>query len=247
MNPLFLLSVLLVGVPVAGLAWSLLTSDQKGRVATPELLNRGAALAGTVAPPRTSVLEAVGRRLAPPAYVALLDRLLSLAGQPASMPLSKVLSSKLAIGLAGAFLGIYLAAVGSTPMMKLAGIFVLSLGYFIPDLTLYSKRPGAPEGHAAGTGQQLGPDVDLCPSRGPGRHLRPCHQPGAADPGQGQAGQAGQLVSAGRGKGHETPRDDPLSPAVLIQRAMAPDTQRQGCLKVSTGSAENGLSRNYKK
>jgi tight adherence protein C len=139
MNLIILLSVLLVCVPAAGMAWSVLTADKQGRATTAELLNRGVTLTSSAAPVRRSHLEAIGRRLIPARYVAFLDRLLSLAGRPASMPLGKVLASKLALGLVAVALGAYLIAVASTPMMKLAGIFVLFLGYFIPDLMLYSK------------------------------------------------------------------------------------------------------------
>jgi tight adherence protein C len=138
-NLTVLLSILLVCVPVAGLAWSVLTVDKQGRLAASELLARGAAPVSIAAPAKPGVLESIGRRLTPPGYVSFLDRLLSLAGRPVSMPLGKVLGSKLALGLAGAGLGAYLTAVGSTPPMRLAGLFVLVLGYFIPDLMLYSK------------------------------------------------------------------------------------------------------------
>ncbi|MDF2052515.1 type II secretion system F family protein [Arthrobacter sp. Cr_A7] len=134
-----LLSILLVCAPLAGLAWSVLTVDRQGRLAVNELLSRGAAPIAVASAGKPGLLEGVGRRLTPPAYVAFLDRLLSLAGRPASMPLGKVLGSKLALGLTGAALGFYLTAIGSTPLMKLAGLFVLFLGYFIPDLLLYSK------------------------------------------------------------------------------------------------------------
>lgn len=139
MNLIILAAVVLVCVPVAGLAWSALTVDRQGRLAVNELLARGAAPVAVAAETRPGLLEAVGRRLTPPAYVAFLDRLLALAGRPVSMPLGKVLGSKLAIGLAGISIGVYLTAIGSTPLMKLAGLFVLFLGYFIPDLLLYSK------------------------------------------------------------------------------------------------------------
>lgn len=139
MNLTVLLSILLVCVPLAGLAWSVLTVDKQGRLAATELLARGAATVTVAATGKPGMLEGVGRRLTPPAYVAFLDRLLALAGRPASMPLGKVLGSKLAIGLAGITVGIYLTAIGSTPLMKLSGLFVLFLGYFIPDLLLYSK------------------------------------------------------------------------------------------------------------
>ncbi|TLM85461.1 type II secretion system F family protein [Pseudarthrobacter sp. NamE2] len=139
MNVIVFLAMLLVCVPLGALAWSVLTVDRQGRLAVNELLARGSAPL-TVAPEhKPGLLEAVGRRLTPPAYVAFLDRLLALAGRPVSMPLGKVLGSKLAIGLAGSSVGLYLTAIGSTPLMKLAGLFVLVLGYFIPDLLLYSK------------------------------------------------------------------------------------------------------------
>ncbi len=139
MNLTVLLSNLLVCVPLAGLAWSVLTVDKQGRVAVNDLLSRGAAPVAVAASGKPGMFEGIGRRLTPPAYVAFLDRLLALAGRPASMPLGKVLGSKLAIGLAGITVGIYLTAIGSTPLMKLSGLFVLFLGYFIPDLLLYSK------------------------------------------------------------------------------------------------------------
>ncbi|MEW9870350.1 type II secretion system F family protein [Arthrobacter sp. HS15c] len=139
MSPIILLAVLLVCIPAAGLVWSVLTADKQGRTATAELLNRGVFVAAAAPPARRSLFEAIGRVLTPSRYVAFLDRLLSLAGRPASMPLGKVLASKLALGLVSVALGAYLIAVASTPMMKLAGIFVLFLGYFIPDLMLYSK------------------------------------------------------------------------------------------------------------
>jgi tight adherence protein C len=139
MNLIVFLSVLLVCVPVAGLAWSVLTVDKQGRVAVNALLSRGAAQVAAAPAAKPGLLESIGRRLTPPAYVAFLDRLLGLAGRPVSMPLGKVLGSKLGIGLAGVTAGIYLSSVGSTPLMKLAGLFLLFLGYFIPDLLLYSK------------------------------------------------------------------------------------------------------------
>jgi tight adherence protein C len=138
-NVIILLSVLLVSVPLAVIAWSALTVDKQGRLAVGELLGRGAPAVTAATETKPGLLEGIGRRLTPPAYVAFLDRLLSLAGRPVSMPLGKVLGSKLAIGLAGITVGIYLTAIGSTPLMKLSGLFVLFLGYFIPDLLLYSK------------------------------------------------------------------------------------------------------------
>lgn len=139
MNPTVLFSLLLVSMPIGYLAWSILSVDRKARLATAAILNRGRMVPEATEKKTSGLLEGIGYRLTPPAYVRKLDRMLSLAGRPISMPLEKVLAGKIALGLAGASFGLYLAAVGSTPIMKLAGLFLLVLGYFIPDLLLYSK------------------------------------------------------------------------------------------------------------
>ncbi|MUU72707.1 type II secretion system F family protein [Pseudarthrobacter sp. GA104] len=139
MNPTVLFSLMLVSLPIAYLAWSVLSVDRKARTATVAILTRGRRAAEAPEKNTAGLLAGIGHRLTPPAYVRKLDRLLSLAGRPQSMPLAKVLAAKLGLGAAGASLGLYLSAIGSTPIMKLAGLFVLFLGYFIPDLLLYSK------------------------------------------------------------------------------------------------------------
>ena len=139
MNPLVISSLLLVCVPVGYLAWSILSVDRKARTATVAILTRGRLVAEAPGKKSAGFVAGIGYRLTPPAYVRKLDRLLSLAGRPLSMPLEKVLAAKIALGIAGASLGLFLSAVGSTPIMKLAGVFLLFLGYFIPDLLLYSK------------------------------------------------------------------------------------------------------------
>ncbi|MDQ0922609.1 tight adherence protein C [Pseudarthrobacter sp. W1I19] len=139
MSPLIISSLLLVSVPIGYLTWSILSVDRKARTATMAILTRGRPAVEMVGKKKAGIVAGIGYQLTPPAYVRKLDRLLSLAGRPLSMPLEKVLAGKIALGVAGAFLGLYLSAVGTTPIMKLAGLFLLFLGYFIPDLLLYSK------------------------------------------------------------------------------------------------------------
>ena len=139
MSPAVLFSLMLVSLPIGYLAWSILSVDRKARTATVAILTRGRRVAEAPEQKSSGFIAGFGYRLTPPAYVRKLDRLLSLAGRPVSMPLEKVLAGKIALGLAGASLGLYLAAIGTSPMMKLAGLFLLFLGYFIPDLLLYSK------------------------------------------------------------------------------------------------------------
>lgn len=139
MSPLIATSLLLVSAPIGYLAWSILSVDRKGRTATVAILTRGRQAAEAREKKSAGFVAGIGYRLTPPPYVRKLDRLLSLAGRPLSMPLEKVLGAKIVLGIAGASIGIYMAGAGTTPIMKLAGLFLLFLGYFIPDLMLYSK------------------------------------------------------------------------------------------------------------
>jgi tight adherence protein C len=139
LNPLFLLSLLLVPLPIAYLAWSILSVDRKAQQAVQELLMRGGGVAEVEPQRRSGALEGIGYRLTPGSYVQKLDRLLSLAGRPPSLPLGRVLVAKPALGLCGALLGLFISANSESGIIKLVGIFIVLLGYFIPDLMLYSK------------------------------------------------------------------------------------------------------------
>ncbi|WP_426999197.1 type II secretion system F family protein [Pseudarthrobacter sp. N5] len=138
MNPVVLLALLLVSVPIAYVTWYLLSVDRKSQRATRELLTQGSS-PDEKEPNENGLLERIGYRLTPAAYVRKLDKLLSLAGRPASLPLGRLLAAKPALGLVGAMLGLYISANGTTPIIKLVGLFILLLGYFIPDLLLYSR------------------------------------------------------------------------------------------------------------
>ncbi|WP_284983004.1 type II secretion system F family protein [Arthrobacter sp. efr-133-TYG-118] len=139
MNPSLLLSLLLVSLPIAYLAWSFLSVDRKAQRAVRELLTRGENTAEAGPQSRGGALEFIGYRLTPGSYVQKLDRMLSRAGRPQSLPLGRVLAAKPFLGLCGALLGLFISANSSSGIIKLVGIFVVLLGYFIPDLLLYSK------------------------------------------------------------------------------------------------------------
>ena len=139
MNALILSSLLLVSLPVGYLAWSVLSVDRKARTATVEILTRGRGMPEVVEKKQRGLLDAIGYRLAPGSYVRKLDRLLSLAGRPVAWPLGRILAAKPVLGLVGASLFILISTSSPKPIIKLAGLFLLFLGYFIPDLLLYSK------------------------------------------------------------------------------------------------------------
>lgn len=138
MSPLILAGLLLICGPLAYTVWSLLAVDRKSQRAIRDILSLGSGPAESAGPPRAALLERFGHLLTPTAYVRKLDRLLALAGRPASLPLGRVLAAKPLLGMVGALLGLWLAST-PTPVLKLVGLFVMLLGYFIPDLLLYSK------------------------------------------------------------------------------------------------------------
>ncbi|TAP45390.1 type II secretion system F family protein [Arthrobacter sp. S39] len=139
MSPLVLFALVLVSVPTGYLAWSILSVDRKGHTATVAILTRGRTTAAAPEGKPGSLLASIGYRLTPPAYVRKLDKLLSLAGRPPAWPLGRILAAKPLLGLVGAVAFILISTSSPAPLIKLTGLFVLFLGYFIPDLMLYSK------------------------------------------------------------------------------------------------------------
>lgn len=141
MEPTLVWAQVLVGLPLAYLAWTLLTSERKNRDLVKLNLSRGSKEQDQADEERTErgALMSLGYRLTPPAYVRRLDKLLSMAGRPASLPLGRLLIAKPLVGLVGAAAGLFLATSSPSVLMKLVGLAVLVGGYFIPDLLLISK------------------------------------------------------------------------------------------------------------
>ncbi|MBT2514390.1 type II secretion system F family protein [Arthrobacter sp. ISL-30] len=139
MNPLILASLLLVSVPVGYLGWAILTVDRKTRSAAQDLLALGRPVVEVKEQKSGGIFEKIGYALTPPAYARKLDRLLSLAGRPPAFPLGRVLAAKPVLGVIGAVLGLLINTASPQPIIKLVGLFVIVLGYFLPDLLMYSK------------------------------------------------------------------------------------------------------------
>jgi tight adherence protein C len=139
MDPIVLLALVLVSLPLGYLGWSWLSVDRKSESVARELLALGRGTTVPAEQEQSKLLERIGYRLTPAGYARKLDRLVSLAGRPASLPLGRVLAAKPLLGVVGALVGLYLGNLGSMPVLKAVGIFVALLGYFIPDLLLYSK------------------------------------------------------------------------------------------------------------
>ncbi|MBM6622431.1 type II secretion system F family protein [Micrococcaceae bacterium RIT802] len=129
---------LLVGLALLYIGLALFSADRQGQAAIRANLRRGQDQEVSTARPGTGLLVQIGRRLTPEAYIRRLDRLLSLSGRPASMPLDRLLAMKPALALVGAFIGI-LFALNPHPIMKLLAIVLFTAAYFIPDLLLISN------------------------------------------------------------------------------------------------------------
>ncbi len=137
MDLILLMSLLLTSAPIGYFTWSLMTSDTKLRRIIRVNLDQGRGAAATAE--RANPVLQLGRRLTPQAYVAKLDHLLALAGRPASMPLAKVLTAKPLLALAGGLGGLLLVQSNPSKLFGLLAIFITVLGYFVPDLLLYSR------------------------------------------------------------------------------------------------------------
>ncbi|MCW2132060.1 tight adherence protein C [Arthrobacter sp. VKM Ac-2550] len=130
---------LLVSGSTGFIAWTLLAQDKKGLKAIRANLARGFDTTGGATPRDLGFLYQLGERLTPAGYAKKLDRLLALAGRPATMPLNRLLAAKPALGLLGMFLAFVMIRANPASTMVLLGMFLTALGYFIPDLMLYSK------------------------------------------------------------------------------------------------------------
>lgn len=139
MNPIAWLLISLVVMPLAYFAWALVTSDRKAILAVQSNLSQGFVQEGGASIQRTPILLEVSKKLVPTGYEAKLDRWLSLAGRPASLPLDRLIIAKPALALAGAAIGLLLSAKSLTPQSVGLGLFLTAFLYFVPDLLIYNK------------------------------------------------------------------------------------------------------------
>ncbi|QNE15369.1 type II secretion system F family protein [Pseudarthrobacter sp. NBSH8] len=128
-----------VVLPLTYFAWSLVTLDRGGALAVQSNLARGFNLGAASSAQRPPVLLGISKRLTPGSYEAKLDRWLSMAGRPTSMPLAKLIVAKPLLAFAGAVAGILLLANSFTSTNIALAVFITSLSYFLPDLLVYNK------------------------------------------------------------------------------------------------------------
>jgi tight adherence protein C len=133
-----LIAVLAVGVALPLLAWSAVPGDASGRRDVRNNLLLGldaeAASARIVRDPGS-----LGSLLVLPANRSKLDKLLALAGRPASWPLSRVLLAKPALAIVAAVFGLMVLSSTSNGVIVVMVLAVVVTAYFVPDLLIYSR------------------------------------------------------------------------------------------------------------
>lgn len=139
MTPLALLFISLVVLPLAYLIWALFTTDRKAALAVQTNLTQGFTQEGGAAIQRPPALLDLSKRLTPTGYEAKLDRWLSLAGRPASLPLERLIIAKPLLALTGALLGLLMFARSPSPQVMALALFLSVFLYFLPDLVVYNK------------------------------------------------------------------------------------------------------------
>lgn len=139
MTPTAWLLISLVVLPTAYLVWAVAGSDRRAILAVQTNLTQGFTQEGGGAIQRTPALLDLSKRLTPTGYEAKLDRWLSLAGRPASLPLDRLIVAKPLLALVGAVLGLLLYAGSPTSQGIALGLFLTALLYFLPDLLIYNK------------------------------------------------------------------------------------------------------------
>ncbi len=139
MTPIAWLYILLTVTPIAYLAWALATTDRKAAIAVQANLTQGFTQEGGAAIQRPPALLELSKRLTPKGYEAKLDRWLSLAGRPASLPLERLVIAKPMLALVGALLSLLMFAKAPSGHIIALGLFLSTLLYFLPDLLIYNK------------------------------------------------------------------------------------------------------------
>ena len=139
MAPIAWLFITLIVLPIAYLVWGLATTDRRALLAVQTNLTQGFTQEGGLAIQRPPALLDLSRRLTPTGYEAKLDRWLSLAGRPASLPLDRLIIAKPLLALTGAVLGLLMFANSPSAQVIAVGLFLTALLYFLPDLLIYNK------------------------------------------------------------------------------------------------------------
>lgn len=103
-----------------------------------ELVLAQSATDRAVLPALQTVADRI-RRITPASWIDALDHRLTIAGRPQGWTLERALAAKVVLGLGGALVGRMLYAPRGTMLWAVIWVGITALGYFAPDLLLYSR------------------------------------------------------------------------------------------------------------
>lgn len=131
-----------IGLILAAFAlasWAVIRTRVPGKDAIQQNLSRGIAVPKKPAKAGGSLLESLAGRFTPRRLVANLDRQLALAGRPPAWPLKRLVAAKFAAAGIAVVLAVLLIRNDHSAQTLWLSIAVTVLGYFIPDLLVYSR------------------------------------------------------------------------------------------------------------
>jgi tight adherence protein C len=134
-----MLSIALVALSVPVAVFALLPGDARARRQAQANLARGRSAGGARDGRPESPLREVALRLVSASGRNRLDRLHARAGRPAAWPLERALVMKPTLAFALAALGGLLLALRPPGILVPLAVLVAVVGYFVPDLLLYSR------------------------------------------------------------------------------------------------------------
>lgn len=131
-----------IGLILAAFAlasWAVIRTRVPGKDSIQQNLARGFAIPKKQAKARGSLLESLAGRFTPRRLVANLDRQLALAGRPPAWPLKRLMAAKFAAAGTAFVLAVLLIRNDQSPQTLWLAVAVTVLGYFLPDLLVYSR------------------------------------------------------------------------------------------------------------
>lgn len=135
-----ILAIAMLSIAILVLAWLLIGGGGISRRRARELLRRGLEATPTTgrANQRRRGFSELAASLYPAPARSYLERLIVRAGRPVPWPVERVVAAKIVLLIAMGGLGLFYVTLVRTPLAAGLGIFLALLGFFFPDLRLYS-------------------------------------------------------------------------------------------------------------
>lgn len=140
MNSIAILAIAMLSSAILVLAWLLIGGGGVSRRRARELLRRG--LDVNTVPGRSNQRRGGFAQLAAGLYPeparGYLEKLIVRAGRPPAWPVERVMAAKVVLLLVMGGLGLVFFSLVRTPLAGGVALFLTLLGFFFPDLRLYS-------------------------------------------------------------------------------------------------------------